>query len=326
MTEPSHITLQVDDAAAGERLDRFLAANLPDWSRSRLSQLVDEGQVRLDGRSVKASARLKPGQQVEVTIPPPVPAEPQPEDLPLDVIFEDPDVIVVNKAAGMVVHPAAGVESGTLVNAILHRVKDLGGVGGELRPGIVHRLDKDTSGVMVVAKNDLALARLQASFTAREVDKRYVALVHGVPPPSGTFDTPFGRHPVDRVRMTGRLREEPGVRRAVTHWELVEVFGTVAARVDVQLETGRTHQIRVHFSEAGFPLLGDETYGGARRDKKASEVVRRAAKALGRQALHAATLAFPHPRTGEPLRFEAPLPPAFEAALELLRAGDRQPG
>ena len=309
-----------EPSEAGERLDRFLAAHLAEHSRARLSQLVDEERVKVDGRAAKPSQRMKAGQRVEVEFPDPVAAEPQPQDLPLTVLFQDADVVVVDKAAGMVVHPAAGAHDGTLVNALLFHVRDLSGIGGTLRPGIVHRLDKDTSGVMVVAKHDRALVRLQRSFHDREVGKSYLALVHGVPPAEGTYDTPFGRHPTDRVRMTGRLRPDaPEVRRAVTHYRVVESFGTEAALVEVQLETGRTHQIRVHLSEAGFPLLGDETYGGAKRDKRAVERVRVAAGRVGRQALHAWRLVLAHPMTGEQRTFEAPLPADFTAGMEALR-------
>lgn len=313
-----HHSLVVDAGGAGERLDRWLAARLPELSRSRISQLIDDGDVTVDGGASRPAARLRPGSTVELRIPPPVPALPQAEDIPLPVLYEDADLVVVDKPAGMVVHPAAGVHSGTMVNALLHHVTDLAGIGGELRPGIVHRLDKDTSGVLVVAKNDFTLAALQRSFQARDVDKRYLAIVHGVPAPTGTIDTPFGRHPVDRTRMTGKVKD-PDARRAVTHFTLKEMFGTDAARVEVQLETGRTHQIRVHFSELGHPLLCDETYGGAKRDKRAAPMVRQAATALGRQALHAARLAFAHPRDGRPMSFEAPLPEDLRRALEILR-------
>jgi 23S rRNA pseudouridine1911/1915/1917 synthase len=310
----------VEVAEAGERLDRLLAVRVTAHSRARLSQLVDEGHVAVDGREAKPSLRLKAGQRVEVEVPAPVGAEPEPQELPLAVLFQDGDIVVVDKAAGMVVHPAAGVPDGTLVNALLFHVRDLSGVGGTLRPGIVHRLDKDTSGVMVVAKHERALVRLQKSFHDREVSKTYLALVHGVPPAEGTIDTPFGRHPTDRVRMTGRLMPgAPETRRAVTHFKVVESFGSQAALVEVGLETGRTHQIRVHLSEAGFPLLGDETYGGTKRDRRASERVQQAATRIGRQALHAWRLELPHPSTGMSASFEAPLPADFAAGLELLR-------
>lgn len=317
-----HHRFQVSADAAGERLDRWLATCLPELSRSRLAKLVDDGRVTVDGQPAKTSLKLKPGVVVEVDIPPPEPASPQAEELGLRVLYDDPDVVVVDKPAGMVVHPAAGVSNGTLVNALLFHVEDLAGIGGEIRPGIVHRLDRHTSGALVVAKNDLSLVRLQEAFQARTVDKRYLALVHGTPADTGTWDTPFGRHPVDRVRMTSKLRPDaPGVRRAITHWTVKERYDG-ASLVEVELETGRTHQIRVHFSEANHPLLADEVYGGVRRDKKAPPAVRQAASAVGRQALHAWRLSFPHPRTGERVSCEAPIPDDFAQALSVLR-GER---
>jgi 23S rRNA pseudouridine1911/1915/1917 synthase len=304
----------------GARLDRYAASVWTDLSRSRLAQLIDDGALLLNDRPARPAARLKAGASLRLQVPAPIPASPQPEARALSVLYEDADLIVIDKPAGLIVHPGAGVKSGTLVNALLHHVRDLGGIGGELRPGIVHRLDKDTSGVLVVAKTEQALTRLQASFQARAVEKRYFALCHGVPPRTFTFDTPFGRHPVDRTRMTGRLKagSRPS-RRAVTHGAVLETFGTEAASLEIRLETGRTHQIRVHLSEAGHPLLADETYGGARRDRRAVAWVRSAAAALGRQALHARLLVFPHPRTGETVRCEAPLPADLTRAVEILR-------
>jgi 23S rRNA pseudouridine1911/1915/1917 synthase len=318
----SERTVAVAADGAGERLDRYVAARWPDISRSRLTQLIDERQLLLDGRPAKPSVRLKVGAVIHLTVPPPIAATPQPEELELSVLYDDPDLLVVNKAVGMVVHPAAGVDSGTLVNALLFHVKDLAGIGGELRPGIVHRLDRDTSGAMVVAKNDFALAGLQRGFHDREVEKQYLAICHGVPAPSGTIDTPFGRHHVDRVRMTGRLQpDDPSARRAVTHFKRLESFGDSAAMLTVQLETGRTHQIRVHLSEAGFPLLADKVYGGTKRDARAPAFVREAAVQLGRQALHAHVLAFKHPRSGALIRCVAPVPDDMERALAQLRRG-----
>lgn len=313
--------LEVPAEASGERLDRWLAARLPQMSRSRLGKLIDDGRVTVDDAPAKTSLRLKGGSVVMVEVLPPEPARPVAEELGLSVLYDDADVIVVDKPAGMVVHPAAGVSSGTLVNALLFHVRDLAGIGGELRPGIVHRLDKNTSGALVVAKNDLALIRLQEAFQSRTVDKRYLALVHGVPHDTGTFETPFGRHPVDRVRMTSKISPDaPGVRQAVTHWTVKERYDGVSL-VEINLETGRTHQIRVHFSDANHPLLADEVYGGVRRDKKAPPIVREAAAVVGRQALHAWKLAFPHPRTQRRIECEAPLPADLAGALALLRDG-----
>jgi len=310
-------------ATAGERLDRLLQGWMGELSRSRLTLLVDEGRVTVDGQVAKPSQRPRAGQEVVLSLPPPVPVAPQPQELPISVLYEDSDLLVLDKAAGMVVHPAAGAPDGTLVNALLFHVRDLGGVGGELRPGIVHRLDKETSGAIVVAKHDVALARLQRAFHDRQVDKRYVAIAHGHTPLETTYDTPFGRHPVDRVRMTGRLRaDDPQARRAVTHVRTAEtLLGGEASFVEISLETGRTHQIRVHLSEAGHPLLGDATYGGTKRDARAHPRVRQAAAMIGRQALHAHVLTFPHPRDGRIVSCTAPLPASFTEALALLSDG-----
>ncbi len=302
----------------GERLDRFLARARPELSRARLQKLIDAGEVTVNGRAARASRRLKARDAIALRVPPPAPPEraPQPERIAFGVLYEDADVIVVDKPAGLVVHPAAGARSGTLVNALLAHVTDLGGIGGELRPGLVHRLDRGTSGAMVVAKNDAAMAALVAQFKARAVEKTYLAIVHGAPAARGAFDTPYGRHPRDRKRFTARA----GARRARTRWTVREKFSG-AALVEVALDTGRTHQIRVHFAEANHPLLGDATYGGKKREARlpSENSVRRAAEALGRQALHAWRLAFAHPRTGARLALEAPLPADFAAALAILR-------
>ena len=311
----------VPPEAAGRRLDQFLSDRHAELSRSRLQQLIDEGHVQVDGGPAKASRKLRGGEAVDVRVPDPVPATPQPQDLPLRILHEDADVVVLDKAAGVVVHPAAGVPDGTLVNALLFHVRDLGGIGGELRPGIVHRLDKDTSGCLVVAKHERALVALQAAFKERVVEKRYVALVHGaVEQAAFTLDTPYGRHPTERTRYTSRKPVGPP-RRAISHVRVLERFEG-ATLVEVELETGRTHQIRVHLADAGHPLLADREYGGHKREAKlkAGDPVRRAAEAIGRQALHARRLAFPHPRTGEQLALEAPLPTDFEAALAVLRS------
>ena len=302
----------VPPEARGQRLDQHLALALPELTRSRIRSLLEAGHIQLGGHPAKPAYRVRGGEEVTVVVPPPIPARPQPEALSLSVLYEDRDLLVLDKAPGMVVHPGAGHASGTLVNALLHHVEDLGGVGGELRPGIVHRLDKETSGCLVVAKNDSSLERLQKAFHAREVDKRYQALVHGVPPPHLELDTFYGRHPRYRQRFTGKLKAGKRARTSVwTH----EAFGD-AARLEVILHTGRTHQIRVHLSEFGHPLLGDVLYGGIRKGDEGLKVIQ---KDLGRQALHAWKLSFAHPRTGKPLSFEAPLPSDFAAALAALR-------
>lgn len=297
--------LVVGPADAGARIDQFIARERPELSRARVQALIDAQAIRADGRPVKASQRVRAGQRLEVEIPAATPAEPQAEDLPLEVVHEDAELLVLNKAAGMVVHPGAGHASGTVVNALLHHVKDLRGVGGELRPGIVHRLDKDTSGLLVIAKSDEALRGLQASFKSREVDKTYLALVAGQPPDAGTFDTLHARHPTHRMRFTGKAKTG---KRAVTHFEVLRRFAA-GAKVQIGLETGRTHQIRVHFAEAGFPLFGDALYGSRRSTRP---------EVIARQALHAWKLAFPHPRTGKRLAFTARPPKDLQAAERAL--------
>jgi len=316
------VILVVPPEAAGQRLDRLLSERHEELSRSRLQSLIEQGRVTVDEGPAKASRRLKGGETIVVEIPDPVPAQPQAQDLPLRILHEDARLVVLDKDAGIVVHPAAGVPDRTLVNALLFHVKDLGGIGGELRPGIVHRLDRDTSGCLVVAKDERTLAKLQDAFRSRQVEKRYVALVHGrVVKDAFTIDTPYGRHPTIRTRYTGRDPSGPS-RRAVTHVRVLERFEG-ATWIEVVLETGRTHQIRVHLSEAGHPLLADREYGGTKREARLrpADPARRAAEAIGRQALHARLLAFPHPDTGERLCVEAPPPPDFDAALAILRAG-----
>ncbi|WP_076606305.1 RluA family pseudouridine synthase [Cystobacter fuscus] len=299
--------------ARGERLDQVLARVFPEFTRSRLQGLIESGHAQVDGKPAKVSLRLKGGERLTLEVPAPTPALPVAEELPLTVLREDKDLVVVDKAAGMVVHPGAGHASGTLVNALLHRVKDLAGVGGELRPGIVHRLDKDTTGCLVVAKHETALVALQKSFKTRTVEKTYLALVHGSPKAAeGRIETLYGRHPVHRQRFTGKVKEG---KPALTVYRVLESFEG-AALVEVDLLTGRTHQIRVHLAELGHPLLGDTLYGAGRKPKGLAGA---AQDTVGRQALHAWKLSFPHPRTGKVLRVEAPLPPDFTAALALLR-------
>jgi 23S rRNA pseudouridine1911/1915/1917 synthase len=295
----------------GQRLDQFLARAVPTLSRSRLQALIAEGSITVDGAPCRPSLRLQGSEVIDVSVPPPTPIEPQAEDLPITVLHQDRDLLVIDKAPGMVVHPGAGHHEGTLINALLHHVKDLQGVGGALRPGLVHRLDKDTSGVLVVAKNDAALQALQAAFKSREVTKTYVALVAGHPPDEGTFRTTHARHPTQRMRFTGRGHTG---KPAVTHFRTTKRWSS-AARVEVTLETGRTHQIRMHFAEAGFPLLGDELYGTRASTRP---------DLITRQALHAWKLEFLHPRTGKRVHFEAPLPKDLRDAERRLQQADRQ--
>ncbi len=292
-----------------------VARLLPELTRARVKRLLDDGRVLLDGRPAKAAARLRGGETIRVEIPDPGPSGLVAQDLPLAVLHEDRDLLVLDKRAGMVVHPARGTPHSTVVNALLHRLGGAGGAGDRL--GLVHRLDKDTSGCLVVARTEEALASLQAQFQGRTVEKTYLALVHGRPPDEGRLETPYGRHPRDRTRYTGRS----GSRRAVTAWRVRERFGDRAALLEVELHTGRTHQIRVHLSEAGHPIVADATYGGTRREGRlpGTDPLRAAALAVGRQALHAWRLGFDHPVTGRRVRFEAPLPEDFQRALALLR-------
>lgn len=322
-------SLTVTETEGGTRIDRLLAARLAPLSRTRIQRLVAEGQVLNGARVVgDAAERVNAGDAITVTLPPPEPAEPEPEDIPLSVAYEDDALIVIDKPAGLVVHPAPGNWSGTLVNALLHHCgASLSGIGGVRRPGIVHRLDKDTSGLLVVAKTDVAHQSLAAQFADHgrtgALERAYLAFVWGVPGHRGTVDAPIDRHPGSRVKMAVR---QSG-REAITHWNLVETFadanGTpLASLVECQLETGRTHQIRVHMAHLGHPLLGDEVYGLGFRTKlsKLSPDARAALESLGRQALHAARLGFEHPVTGEVLSFESDLPPELERLRATLSA------
>jgi 23S rRNA pseudouridine1911/1915/1917 synthase len=311
-------TVEVSEAEAGERLDRVLAARLEGLSRSRLKNLVLEGRVALCGRTIRdPSHRVNAGDTFVVEVPPPADAEPRAEAITLEVVYEDADLIVIDKPAGLVVHPAAGHWTGTLVNALIaHCGESLSGVGGVRRPGIVHRLDKDTSGLMVVAKNDLAHQALAAQFAdhgrSGPLTRGYLAFAWGLPDrPKGTVDAPLGRHPHARERMAVR----PDGRTAITHWSIAETYagrdGTPAASLlACRLETGRTHQIRVHLAHIGHPVLGDPTYGRGFATKAAllGPAGRAAVAHLERQALHAHLLGFDHPATRRFLEFRSELP------------------
>lgn len=302
--------------AAEQRLDLYLAATLEEQTRSAIQRLVESGHVLVDGNRVRPSLKLKGGERITVDIPQPVAAEPEAEQIALDVLYEDSDLIVINKPAGMVVHPGAGNSSGTLVNALLAHCTDLSGIGGELRPGIVHRLDKDTSGVMVAAKNDAAHQSLSAQFAIHSVKRLYSALVYGNPPTdSGRIEGAIGRHPTDRLRRSGKARHG---KHAVTRWRVKRRYDRLAL-VELRLETGRTHQIRVHMSEAGFPLVGDQLYpDGGRFNNLADPQLRKRIKTLGRQALHAGVLGFVHPKTGDYLEFSADIPADMAALIDYL--------
>ena len=306
--------------AAG-RLDTTIVAAVPDLSRAAVQRLIDDGRVTLAGVvAAKAGAKARAGDAIAIRVPPPEPLEVVPEPIPLAILYEDADVIVIDKAAGMVVHPAAGHARGTLVNALLHHCTDLAGIGGVLRPGIVHRLDKDTSGVMVATKTERAHAALTAQFAAKSrgepggISRTYLAITSPAPPTkAGTLRTLYGRHPVHRKKFSSKVATG---KSAVTHWEIVERLHD-AALVRFVLETGRTHQIRVHASDAGWALVGDPVYGHKPRDERLAEAARR----LGRQALHAHTLAFAHP-DGRRLSFTAELPTDFRDALHYLNLSD----
>lgn len=311
------ILLTAGDAEVGERLDRF-AAEATELSRSALTRLIEDGALLVNGRQVAKNYRLSAGDRIEITLPEPEPSEALPEDIPLDVVFEDGDLVVVNKPVGMVVHPAVGNPTGTLVNALLHHCgSSLSGVGGVIRPGIVHRIDKDTSGLLVVAKNDAAHLKLSEQLKGHHISRIYYAIAIGnLPDDRGTVDAPIGRHPVDRKRMAVIRDPAHASREAVTHWTVLaraSAEGQAFTLLRCELETGRTHQIRVHLSSIGHPLLGDPVYGGANTRFQA-----RHKALLHGQCLHAGELSFTHPTTGKEVRFQAPLPDDFAHVVKIL--------
>ena len=309
--EPTVVT--IEETLTSERLDRYLTTKLPHVSRGGIQRLMREGCILVDGKPAKPTQHPAAGQTVEVTWPVPKEIEAKPEDIPLNILFEDDDLIVVNKPAGMPTHPGHGHEGGTLVNALLHHcARSLSGIGGVVRPGIVHRLDMDTTGCLVAAKNDAAHLGLAAQFKEREVDKRYHAIVCGrLANDEGEIDAPIARHPVNRKLMS----VQPGANRdARTDWRVIERLANCTL-IEATLHTGRTHQIRVHFKHIGFPLAGDALYGTKATAQLASDTGVRA----GRQMLHAQSLAFTHPRSGERLTFEAAWPSDFERVLDELR-------
>lgn len=312
------MTYRISEADAGRRLDSFLALD-PLLSRSAAARMIEEGAVTVNGNVQKPRYALRQGDVVVLSMPEPIPDEAQPEDIPLSVVYEDRDIIVIDKPKGMVVHPAPGNETGTLVNALLHHCHgELSGIGGVQRPGIVHRIDKDTSGLLVAAKNDAAHRALASALEVHAVRREYRALViGGFSEDGGTVNLPIGRHPVDRKRMAV-LREGDGKsREAITHFCVLERFSGITY-LSLELETGRTHQIRVHMSHLGHPLLGDEVYGGGR-----TPFEKHHAPLLSGQCLHAAALHLAHPRTGEEMHFESPLPEPFQRILAILRANSQ---
>lgn len=326
---PFSITVPLD--AARQRIDQFLTTQLPDVSRARVQQLLTEDKALVDGAAAKPSLKLRGGEQITILgNPQPPPLRAMAENIPLQIVYEDDDLAVVNKPAGMMVHAGAGATEdernrGTLVNALLYRFGRLSEVGGELRPGIVHRLDKDTSGLVIVAKNDVAHRKLGQQFSGRKIRKSYIALVHGWPEKDrGTVDTPISRDAVRRIRMTTRGSRG---RSAVSHYEVKEKIASSYGKfalVDVRIETGRTHQIRVHMASLGHPVVGDSLYGAAQVLKRSGRITSDfsgtpATLSLDRNFLHAAALEFEHPQSGTKLTFAAPLPSELQEFLASLR-------
>ena len=297
-------TYKISEQQKGERIDKALATLEADWSRSQIQIWLKDGAVLVNGETVKTNYKVKPDDVVTVSVPDAEPLDIEAENLNLEIIYEDEDVLVVNKPRGMVVHPAPGHTSGTLVNGLMHQVKDLSGINGIMRPGIVHRIDKDTSGLLMVAKNDKAHVSLVDQLVKKTVTRKYIALVHGhIPHDKGTVDAPIGRDPRDRQSMT----VVDSGKHAITHFRVLERFGNFTL-VECRLETGRTHQIRVHMKYIGYPLAGDPKYG----PKKTIE--------FDGQALHAAVIGFIHPRTEEYMEYETPLPQVFNELLEEMKA------
>jgi 23S rRNA pseudouridine1911/1915/1917 synthase len=309
-------TITVPDDSDGTRLDRFLVSILPTHSRSQIQRLIKEGRVLVGGREARANLQVKTGQEISIEVPVPVDPVPLPEALPLPIVYQDHDLIVVDKPAGMVVHPAAGHATGTLVNALLHHVDDLSGIGGEKRPGIVHRLDRGTSGLMVVAKHDAAHEDLARQFADREVEKEYIALTWGEVMAGRRIDAPIGRDPSNRKKMAPASARVRRSREAVTRIVRAEHFGRVLTLAGVAIHTGRTHQIRVHLSGIGHPIVGDALYGGVRR-RVPGDV--RAVTHLDRPFLHAARLAFTHPADERRMEFTSELPEDLQRVLDELR-------
>ncbi|MCP4623530.1 MAG: RluA family pseudouridine synthase [bacterium] len=316
-------TIIVEESDAGRRLDTVVAARLVDCSRSLAAALIIDRNILVDRKVKKPGYRIKPGDKIQGRIPAPRPVEYNPEPIPLQILYQDRHLIVINKQPGLVVHPAPGHSSGTLVNALLYHCPDLGAIGGEIRPGIVHRLDKDTSGTMVAAKSAEAQEELARQFKDREVQKKYLALVYGdVQPEGGTIKLPIGRHPVDRKRMSTTTRKG---RNAETHWKVRERLAGITL-LELNLKTGRTHQIRVHCSAMGYPVVGDPVYRPRKLSSNLKEILSNhppptiaALKFADRQLLHAWQLSLTHPYSGKNMTFESPLPVDMEKLIHLLR-------
>lgn len=308
--------LCAEPADKDQRVDVYLTKKLASLSRSQINRLIREGRVKVNGKTAKASHKIDLHDSISIEIPPPRPLGIQPEKVPFTVLYEDEDILVLSKPPGIVVHPAAGHNSGTLVHGLLNHCSDLSGIGGVLRPGIVHRLDKDTSGLMVVAKNDRAHQELARQFKAGEVYKKYVALVYGdFREKSGIIQAPIGRHPTQRKKMS--VRSASG-REAITIWQVIQSFNGLTF-LELTLKTGRTHQIRVHLSSMQHPVVGDPVYGGKQKRADICNInVRNIIKSVSRQLLHARELGFVHPRTGRFMKFHSPMPPDMQEIIEAL--------
>ncbi|USD80575.1 RluA family pseudouridine synthase [Bacillus safensis] len=303
----NQVNIAVSEEQTSERLDKFLSTTEPEWSRTQVQQWVKDGLIEVNGKQVKANYKVQAGDQIKVEIPDPEALDVEAEPMDLDIYYEDADVLVVNKPRGMVVHPAPGHVSGTLVNGLMAHCKDLSGINGVMRPGIVHRIDKDTSGLLMVAKNDMAHESLVNQLVAKTVTRKYTAVVHGIiQHDTGTIDAPIGRDKKDRQSMT--VTKE-NAKQAVTHFDVIERFKDFTV-VECRLETGRTHQIRVHMKYIGYPLAGDPKYG----PRKTVD--------FNGQLLHAGVLGFDHPRTGEYIEFTAPIPADIQAFIDSLRNND----
>ncbi|MED0864816.1 RluA family pseudouridine synthase [Bacillus safensis] len=303
----NQVNIAVSEEQTSERLDKFLSTTEPEWSRTQVQQWVKDGLIEVNGKQVKANYKVHAGDQIKVEIPDPEALDVEAEPMDLDIYYEDADVLVVNKPRGMVVHPAPGHVSGTLVNGLMAHCKDLSGINGVMRPGIVHRIDKDTSGLLMVAKNDMAHESLVNQLVAKTVTRKYTAVVHGIiQHDTGTIDAPIGRDKKDRQSMT--VTKE-NAKQAVTHFDVIERFKDFTV-VECRLETGRTHQIRVHMKYIGYPLAGDPKYG----PRKTVD--------FNGQLLHAGVLGFDHPRTGEYIEFTAPIPADMQAFIDSLRNND----
>lgn len=307
--------LNVDEA--GARIDAYLASRLPDLSRTRIQRAIEDSDILVNDRAVKPSYRVRAGDQIEIDLPEPPPLQIVAEPIPLNIIYEDDDFVIIDKPAGMVVHPGAGIASGTLANALVYHFNRLSDSGGQTRPGIVHRIDKETSGLLVVAKTDAAHEKISEQFRDRKVFKLYTSLVYGrVMKDRGEVDARIGRSPANRTRMAV-LRGGAG-RAALTLFEVAKRFEEFTL-LNVQIKTGRTHQIRVHLSHVNHPVVGDATYGAGRENSVKNAAVKREIKLLGRHFLHSSRLAFLHPRTGEPVEFASPLPQELSGFLDCLQ-------